>query len=545
MMADLDNKYITKSLSEHDIKVLIDHNQYKAKFLVDDKFIELYIILDDTFPYEFPIVHIELNSQNYLEGLPHIEEKERICCFDKSKTFSDPTHPENIIIAGFCQAKKIVEKDLCGDNNEDYLDEFCTYWHNASSSDYQFYLLSELSSECSVLYCNFNSTAFVHYDIKTLKEKLDELQINHNDKDIKKCFYVPLNKPISHIPKSHEEIDSIIKSNSYYYKDYEEFLTKEYPRGHLIILSQQYNNSYMYFGFLHERIPQIPGFREGHTPLGVSLKVRLGKAPITKFAVSNLTQSRLFSRGGDGIINETHIGVVGCGSLGSHIVDAFASCGTFNFTLIDNQLLSEDNIARHICGFELVGIHKSKALKFTIQQHNPNINCKDYTEDVNLLLENRLDVFDATDTIVCTVAEAPLEMHLVEKYNEGCLCKTLVIMWVEPYALCGHIVLLNKPQDIFSELYDVKLNFNEPVIKSSDNYYKREAGCNSTYMPYSGLNVKLFVGSFVKDFMQGRYLDNNYHIIWSGDLHNNGFGVEINSKWSHLRDNSVYVERIG
>jgi len=213
--------------------------------------------------------------------------------------------------------------------------------------------------------------------------------------------------------------------------------------------------------------------------------------------------------------------------------------------LVDKERLLEENIARHICGFESIGVKKTVAIKNALLLHNPNIECEIHYGSANKLLENEPSFFNSTDIIICTAANASLEKHLIDRFNEGQLGESLAIMWVEPYALCGHVLLLNKPQDIFREFYDSALQFSDPIIVSSDSYYKREAGCQSTYMPYSGLNVNLFASSFVKDYIRGRYNpNNNYHIIWTSDLKNNSYGVEIYEKWNCLNDNSVRVERI-
>ena len=544
MMRDLDNEYIVEKLSDNGIDVVISGNLYQISFFVNEKKFELFTALNELFPYEFPKIYAEGETSDYIDGLLHVNPDSTICCFNESKCFPNPSEPNEVIIACFLQAKKIITEGINGKNKEDFLDEFNAYWDNVSKKF--FYLLTELPAKCKVLYYNWSDLySFICTDKHLLKEKLKELAVAGEDAELLKCLYVPLYKAISEIPKTHQDINDIIKNNSHYYDDYCSFLKKESLQGHLIIMSLEYNGSLIVFGVFHKRIPKLNGFRHGHAPLQLALINGLGDEKIEKYSIWDLTQKRLFTRGGDGIKRDITVSVIGCGSLGGFLVNAFASCGVSKFKLIDKESISEDNIARHVCGFDSIGKKKVIALKHELLFHNPNIEFQVYEKSANSLLEKELEFLNNTDIIICTAADAPLEKHLTDFYNQGKIGKRLAIMWVEAYALCGHIILLNKPQNIFDELYDKQLNFCETVIKASDSYLKREAGCQSTYMPYSGLNVNLFVSSFVKDYVRGRYKDScNYHIIWTGDLKNNLYGVEINKKWNCLDDNSVRVERI-
>lgn len=551
MTPDLDNEYIVKRLREEGFSVDINSEEISVFFYIDNKKIALYTILDDRFPYEFPKIRVKSSSQCHVKGLPHVNWIEPdigidtdICCFNETISFPDINSPNEIIISCFIRAKNNIIKGIRRTNKEDILDEYCAYWNLDTNK--KRYLLSELSTQCEYLYCSLGKYSYIHKEKQFLIAKGCEMFERIDEKDLIKCLYIPLSTPIYFIPQNHKEVGNIIKNNSNFYKEYCSFIQGNCYKRHLIVLSQESNYSRMFFGFIHNSIPQLKGFRKGYTPLPVALMYKLGTEAIEKFSIVDLTQKRLFFRGGDGLNKEDiDVSIIGCGSLGSYLSNAFASCGVSKFKLVDNDSLRVENIARHLCGFKSVGLPKVQAIKNTLLFNNPNINCQIFDENVHCMLENQInDLKDAKITI-STAASAPVEKHLIDKYNQGDLDGTIAIMWVEPYALCGHIFLLNKPQDIFGEFYNSELQFNDPVIVSPDSYYKREAGCQSTYMPYSGLNVNLFASSFVKDYIRGRYNpNNNYHIIWTGDLKNNSYGVEIYEKWNCLDDNSVRVERI-
>jgi len=275
MTEDLDNEYIIKKLFDNDIQVEISGNQYQASFFVDGKKIELFIALDECFPYEFPKVYYEGKTENHLKGVPHVNSDTTICCFDESKSFPNPLEPNDVIISCFLQAKNTIISGIKGTNKEDFLDEFSAYWNNMAKSE--FYLLSELPTKCKALYYNLcDWCSFVSISKNTLKEKLEELGVTGEDADLYKGLYVPLDKAVTENPKTHQNINDIVKNNSHFYEDYCSFLEREGDRGHLIIMSFEHNNSLILFGVLHKRITKLDGFRRGHVPLQLSLAHGLG-----------------------------------------------------------------------------------------------------------------------------------------------------------------------------------------------------------------------------------------------------------------------------
>lgn len=543
MMVDLDNKYIIKSLKEAGINLNASYNLYTADFFINNEYFEIYIVLDDTFPYEFPKVRLKQDYFDLVRNFPHINADATICCFDSTIVFPNVNEPENIIVSLLIQAKKILNDGLLNNNNSDIFDEFLAYWEMGLKGS-SFYIIDDLPKHFSLMYCYYEKDfKIIHTDIKTIKNFLSNCGFVFYQECLIKCVFIPFNSSIHFIPQNAYEMNLAIRQNSNYYGQYARYIQKNYCQKNIVIFSLP-AKSPIICGFINPRIPQINGYRAGRSPLLMSLS-RNKNLQIEKISVSNASQKRIFDRGGIGLNTESiNICIIGCGSVGSNLAEAFASCGVNNYYLIDNDIISIDNIARHTCGFQYIGVPKTEAVRDNITKHNPNIICDVNNDNANLILEHSIDLIAYKDLIISTTANAPLEYHLLEKLNEEKIKKPIVLMWVEPYSICGHAILINKHQDIFSELYDDNMSFLESVVKNPDQYYKRESGCQSTYMPYSGLNVKMFVASFVKEFINGTFEnDKNYHFIWVGDIQNH-IGVEIKDKWKQLSNNSIYIERI-
>jgi molybdopterin/thiamine biosynthesis adenylyltransferase len=63
------------------------------------------------------------------------------------------------------------------------------------------------------------------------------------------------------------------------------------------------------------------------------------------------------------VLATKHVGVVGCGSLGSKVAAMLARSGVRQFTLVDDDVLFAANIVRNELGAPAIGVHKVDALK--------------------------------------------------------------------------------------------------------------------------------------------------------------------------------------
>lgn len=171
-------------------------------------------------------------------------------------------------------------------------------------------------------------------------------------------------------------------------------------------------------------------------------------------AVDNCEQRRLYARGGDGKqVNIDNVIIVGCGSIGSVIADALQDCGIQHFTLVDNDILSYENIARHCAGFFWVGKPKVDAMQINMQLHNPNLVIKTYNENAFSFFLTQRESINQSDMLVLAVASAPVEQYFIKMINESLVSVPTVIIWIEPYAVAGHAILISHPMDFYQEIF--------------------------------------------------------------------------------------------
>lgn len=554
MMEDqVDNQYIEDELSQKNIIVLHDDSSCEEEYIIcsqviNNKSIQLRCELTEFFPYEFPKIYILESCISNIKGIPHINRDNSICLFDDETNIPDFRTPNDLVVTSITKAFSIVSDGLNGKNFSDFDDECLAYWKTSKSLEESIYYSAFHNDDSpKMLYCLLKNNDFYFCQNNDYKKYLSNLNIANEYCIDKKCIYIPITS--DSYPKiiTYRDAVEYIKAYSKYYKFYKRFIETSKYKTNIIILGLEMNGSYALCGFYQKSFKDINGFRKGKSPIELAVKGVYGNTAIERFSVHNISQDRLFSRGGiENYFFDKEVAIIGCGSLGSHLAEGFASVGVSKYKLFDNQILTEENIGRHYCGFNQVCKRKTEALEQELINHNPNIIVKTFSDNIHSYLNKSVDVFNNCNYIFITIGRAPIEYRFVQYFNNHNINVPIIMLWVEPYALCGHALILNKPQDIYSEFFDVNLEFKDSVILNASELYKRESGCQSTYVPYSGLDIKIFVNSFIQRLVSKRFdSDKNYHYIWFGNMSKcKEFNAVIDERWKNFDNGSEYIERI-
>lgn len=89
--------------------------------------IPLQMSIPESFPYKFP----EIKIVNYREknlDIPHIDSNGVICTFDLNTAIPNFFQPKKLTEETLQQAIDVIELGLNGENSDDFIDEFSSYW---------------------------------------------------------------------------------------------------------------------------------------------------------------------------------------------------------------------------------------------------------------------------------------------------------------------------------------------------------------------------------------------------------------------------------
>ena len=62
------------------------------------------------------------------------------------------------------------------------------------------------------------------------------------------------------------------------------------------------------------------------------------------------------------------------------------------------------------------------------------------------------------------VGHKPTESKFIELVNRGIITKPIVIIWVEPYLLGAHAIIVQNQQDVESIIYDEEYTYKYSVL---------------------------------------------------------------------------------
>lgn len=252
-------------------------------------------------------------------------------------------------------------------------------------------------------------------------------------------------------------------------------------------------------------------------------------------------KSSLIPRGGAFCdLQDKHVLLVGCGSVGGYIADQLASCGLGNLTLVDSDTLSIENIYRHYLPIEYLHQYKTIGLQFRITTKYPWVNV---IPADGCLLELRNDsIINRYDLIIIAIG-SPTKERIFHDYCIKNEVETAIInTWTEGYGVGGHAVLDIPEQKgclrcayVDNENLCRGLVSNLNFLKPNQDLTRNLSGCGNAFLPYSNLSA-IQTASITTDlalkFLQGNVKDSS-KVSWKGsDLEALNENLELTDRYS-------------
>ena len=117
-----------------------------------------------------------------------------------------------------------------------------------------------------------------------------------------------------------------------------------------------------------------------------------------------------------GLLSDTRVLIVGCGSGGGNLALQLVMSGVRNFTLIDKDTLGIENIIRHACGRKYIGKKKVDAIEDVLLDRNPAIKVRKL--DVDIMYYDALESEVKEHVIVALATDNEPSRYLI---NEICV----------------------------------------------------------------------------------------------------------------------------
>jgi len=492
------------------------------------------LALKSTFPDTIPRVY--LSNPPYC--IPHVtaSRDSHVCTVDKEEVFVNSAKPDLVVLETLHAASKVITEGLSGKNLQDFDLEFQAYWRQEANQVW-LSLLSPGGSIREVVLLSFEPS------IGESKALIAEYEAHGKDwvnsagrnitQSIAHALYLPLPRPLCPpFPNTNLEINNAIREmDSDAIVALYRYLTKNQVSMNYMVFSFEINNYHAFGGWIHtrpsmsRRRPLCRGFRDDQIPGEQQLTLCFGKRRIVKARVDRVDGDRLQARIGNDRSESTkdkNVMIVGCGAIGSRIGLTLAMSGINNLILVDNDIFSTDNVARHICPIGFVGVNKAEAVKKVIHLRLPHVLIKSIPKDFYSILSEEDDFFRDLDLIVSATANGNLNVRLNESIFREDRKTPVLYTWTEAYGYASHAILVVPGRGgCFRCTMDPDFDFRHRVtmLKASEAL-KQEVGCQSSFFPFSALDSQMAACTASKMALSYFYgdIEKSSRWVYVGDL---------------------------
>lgn len=444
--------------------------------------------------------------------LAHVNFEKTICVHDSQGFSLDFEHPYDIISWVLFDSFIVLEKAEQDMENggKGLSDELAGYWYS---------LPSKYEVFCSVQPDNNSREIYTYIDSKSesllFSEKGSDSTINEypfKKNSCRKAVYLVLKTGIF-LPSPEKPLDNVYFDN----------ILKVFDKRAKRVWTNFVKDKKQYFQcFLLLSAPRSD--KQTYSLIGIDIS--FGKnindiRYIKPLHIKRLYREYLVERGGSKNINKK-VAILGCGSVGSEIADALATCGILNLTLIDFDDYEADNIFRHTLGRYALGQKKVEALTLELKNRYPGIICEPVIKNaIEWIREGKFKEFDV---VVMALGQPTIERYIARTIINSPDRTNLVITWVEPLGLGGQVLTFpSNVQNCFDCIFrtadgETALHPIVSFVKPNQKISRNLTGCGGSFVPYSALHSRrtaLLAAEEIVKLLEGKNLFQ--YNFWAGD----------------------------
>ena len=445
------------------------------------------------------LVDIYVVNHSSFAFIPHVDTNGKLCLFDLEGSLIDADF-EGIINQCIDRAIDIITKGLNGSNKEDFINEFSLYWCQ---------LPNTLKLKCIIP--SDNSTQRIKFVEKgTERSKVKNNSSYGKQKDKITLFAAT---DLSHFESWGEKgtykngLYVFIQTNNYIYPpDGRKSLEIDYVNNLLkLAASKQYSSAVAKTGndkMVVFQIKQPNGtsnffgvylknadFIETEGIYQVALTATLKVFPLD---VHRIDKPYLISRTSEIYSTATRkCLLIGCGSIGGYLTNELVKADFEDITLVDKDIITEENIYRHFLGIEYIGCYKTYALASHFKKNIPYSNIKSFECSIQDSFQDGSIDFNEYDLVISATGNPNVNRWLNTIVLNNCIQTPFIYVWNEPLDIGCHAAVIQssrkgcyecffKRRGLMNELYD-----STAYCAPGQKIARSLTGCGGSFIPYS------------------------------------------------------------
>ena len=504
------------------------------------------LLLDTNTPFSEP--RIAIVDKSYFLKWPHVE-KDGLLCLRQDVDTIDHNVGVNLSQEFIEITKSLIADSIAGNTQNDFITEFNSYWKRWCTrkkySHQKVLMLVAPNPPSRVVYRGIFESDIIICDTpeEGLRWAKDRFQKDSIKEDrFEPAAFIWLDFPLTprEYPKCNADVAALAKKAGG--KNFEMLLNLVPKTADSIvsILGFEADNGPAFAGLRLNDLyrsngskekkdsKRFNGFRNTPSNQNIFRKRFFGTATKTEaIPVQRIDRTWIFERGSrsfDKRLDEVRVCLIGCGSLGAQAAQFLAQSGIRSFVLIDPEILSWDNIARHLLGGKDTDIHKVKGLRGYLMSHFPGmleIQVAATSWQKVFADKGKQKLITGSDLVVSTIGNWDAEAALNYAFNTTPDFPPVVYGWAEPFGIAGHTLAVTGLGGCLACGMDKHGRFRSAVTKwERSDYLKRPPACGETYQPYGVTDIAPIQAMIVRlcaDLITGKVI-HSQHRAWIGDL---------------------------
>lgn len=177
--------------------------------------------------------------------------------------------------------------------------------------------------------------------------------------------------------------------------------------------------------------------------------------------------------------------VLGCGSLGSPVVELLARAGVGHLEILDKDTFESENCSRHMLGLSALRRGKVGKLADRLRAELPGIEIKPHVANATTWIAEVCEPGKFDMVVDCT-AESAVRIVLAQYRNITLGACPLIHAWLEPFCAAAHVVSIHAPDSWpMNDPADGKINAAEWADSTRINL----PACSAGFHPYGAADV--------------------------------------------------------
>ncbi|QSX05592.1 ThiF family adenylyltransferase [Sedimentibacter sp. zth1] len=483
------------------------------------------VIIGIPYNWKLDLMDVYVEDKDNFPFIPHIDTKGKVCLFDLEGILIDPNLC-GLLNQCIERAIHVISDGLTGKNRSDFLKEFDLYW-------------CQLPGIRAIKFSvpHEKQMQIIHYAEKRGKQRSKESYAKYLQRTNRTGLFGTAN----HLDFTTWNILDTRKNGIYVYIQAKTYIMPPDARKKLGI---DYINSLLCLADSHtffsvvskvgnDKVLLFEVRQPNNIKICIGVMIRNGIFSKTEddkiyvksysilqpLSVRRVDKKYLMSRTSDecNILQAKKYLMIGCGSIGGYVLNEMVKSGCEDITLVDSDLLKEENVFRHLLGIEYVDEYKAEALTNYFGKNISGIRLKPLDGEIeNLVYDGDVDLSDY-DIIISAVGN-----NNVNRWLNGYLCEnaleiSVIYAWNEPLDIGCHVAYIRISHEgcyecFFGrdyktqELYDMTA-----YCERGQQITKNLSGCGGSFIPYgSTVSLKSAMMSIdlLKKVVSGRCVEN-------------------------------------